>query len=272
MAKVIQKKNHWTTKVNECAVLKDALGDLNVPLLGGAENGEFAYIGQVNEDIVIYKHGKLTEGELILEVENLSISGLPLYDVQTVINNCKGPIRLKTVRQGTKLNKDLKHYLSQRFLKSSQDHELQQTIRDNLYRHAVPCTTRPPRDGEVPGIDYNFLPVEDFLALEQSGTLLEIGAYEGNYYGTPKPPRQPPSGKVITSDALQDSLPGSQHSTPRRTKSYNEMQNAGIVPVDLEEDEELPEMNSSLTGKRERSLFVLCVCVCVCVFLISVFI
>uniref|UniRef100_A0A674E3D7 Membrane-associated guanylate kinase, WW and PDZ domain-containing protein 1 n=1 Tax=Salmo trutta TaxID=8032 RepID=A0A674E3D7_SALTR len=248
MAKVIQKKNHWTTKVNECAVLKDALGDLNVPLLGGAENGEFAYIGQVNEDIVIYKHGKLTEGELILEVENLSISGLPLYDVQTVINNCKGPIRLKTVRQGTKLNKDLKHYLSQRFLKSSQDHELQQTIRDNLYRHAVPCTTRPPRDGEVPGIDYNFLPVEDFLALEQSGTLLEIGAYEGNYYGTPKPPRQPPSGKVITSDALQDSLPGSQHSTPRRTKSYNEMQNAGIVPVDLEEDEELPEMNSSLTG------------------------
>lgn len=40
---------------------------------------------------------------------------------------------------GTKLNKDLKHYLSQRFQKSSPDHELQQTIRENLYRHAVPC-------------------------------------------------------------------------------------------------------------------------------------
>uniref|UniRef100_A0A8C7MG66 Membrane associated guanylate kinase, WW and PDZ domain containing 1b n=1 Tax=Oncorhynchus kisutch TaxID=8019 RepID=A0A8C7MG66_ONCKI len=248
MSKVIQKKNHWTTKVNECAVLKDARGDLNVQLLGGAENGEFAYIGQVNDGIVVYKNGRLTEGALILEVENLSISGLPLYDVQTVIKNCSGPIRLRTVRQGNKLNKDLKHYLSQRFQKSSPDHELQQTIRDNLYRHAVPCTTRPPRHGEVPGIDYNFLPVEDFLALEQRGTLLEIGTYEGNYYGTPKPPSQPPSGKVITSDALQDSLPGSQHSTPRRTKSYNEMQNAGIVPVDLEEDEELPEMNSSLTG------------------------
>ncbi|CAB1314828.1 unnamed protein product, partial [Coregonus sp. 'balchen'] len=93
-------------------------------------------------------------------------------------------------------------------------------------------TTRLPRDREVPGVDYNFLPVEDFLALEQCGTLLEIGTYEGNYYGTPKPPNQPPSGKVITSDALQDSLPGSQHSTPRRTKSYNEMQNAGIVPAE----------------------------------------
>lgn len=45
---------------------------------------------------------------------------------------------------GSKLNKDLKHYLSQRFQKSSPDHELQQTIRDNLYRHAVPCEYRLP--------------------------------------------------------------------------------------------------------------------------------
>uniref|UniRef100_A0A673KL32 Membrane-associated guanylate kinase, WW and PDZ domain-containing protein 1 n=1 Tax=Sinocyclocheilus rhinocerous TaxID=307959 RepID=A0A673KL32_9TELE len=142
----------------------------------------------------------------------------------------------------------LKHYLSQRFQKSSADYELQQTIRDNLYRHAVPCTTRLPRDGEVPGVDYNFLSVDEFLKLEQSGTLLEIGSYEGNYYGTPKPPSQPPSGKVITGDALQDSLPGSQQSTPRRTKSYNEMQNAGIVPTETEDDDEVPEMNSSFTG------------------------
>ncbi|KAA0707780.1 Membrane-associated guanylate kinase, WW and PDZ domain-containing protein 1 [Triplophysa tibetana] len=45
-----------------------------------------------------------------------------------------------SVNRGNKLNKDLKLYLSQRFQKSSPDHELQQTIRDNLYRHAVPCT------------------------------------------------------------------------------------------------------------------------------------
>ncbi|KTG42105.1 hypothetical protein cypCar_00027011, partial [Cyprinus carpio] len=112
----------------------------------------------------------------------------------------------------------------------------------------VTGTTRLPRDGEVPGVDYNFLSVDEFLKLEQSGTLLEIGSYEGNYYGTPKPPSQPPSGKVITGDALQDSLPGSQQSTPRRTKSYNEMQNAGIVPTETEDDDEVPEMNSSLTG------------------------
>ncbi|XP_032370711.1 membrane-associated guanylate kinase, WW and PDZ domain-containing protein 1b isoform X7 [Etheostoma spectabile] len=258
MSKPVLKKNHWTFKVNECSVSKDARGDLNVPLRGGAENGEFAYIGQLNEDVVVYKIGKLNEGELLLEVENLSISGLPLYDVHTVIKNCKGPVRLKTVRQGSKLNKDLKHYLSQRFQKSSPDHDLQQTIRDNLYRHAVPCTTRTPREGEVSGVDYNFLSVEDFLKLEKSGTLLEIGTYDGNYYGTPKPPVQPPGGKVISSsggdaplsDGLSGCLPGSQNSTPRRAKSYNDMQNAGIGPGEQQQvdDEDLPDMNSSFTG------------------------
>uniref|UniRef100_H3CJJ1 Membrane associated guanylate kinase, WW and PDZ domain containing 1b n=1 Tax=Tetraodon nigroviridis TaxID=99883 RepID=H3CJJ1_TETNG len=125
---------------------------------------------------------------------------------------------------------------------------------------SFPGTTRAPREGEVPGIDYNFLSVDDFFKLEKSGTLLEIGTYEGNYYGTPRPPVQPPGGKVISSsggsgdaplpDGLSGSLPGSQHSTPRRSKSYNDMQNAGIGPGESqqEDDEDLPDMNSSFTG------------------------
>uniref|UniRef100_A0A8C4W205 Membrane-associated guanylate kinase, WW and PDZ domain-containing protein 1 n=1 Tax=Gopherus evgoodei TaxID=1825980 RepID=A0A8C4W205_9SAUR len=134
--------------------------------------------------------------------------------------------------------------------KGSPDHELQQTIRDNLYRHAVPCTTRPPREGEVPGVDYNFLTVQEFLDLEQSGTLLEVGTYEGNYYGTPKPPSQPVSGKVINTDALQNLQSNFKQSTPKRTKSYNDMQNAGIVHTENENEDEddVPEMNSSFTA------------------------
>ncbi|KAF3860622.1 hypothetical protein F7725_000877 [Dissostichus mawsoni] len=48
---------------------------------------------------------------------------------------------------GHKLNKDLKRYLSLRFQKSSPDHELQKTIRANLYRHAVPCNREPVTQG-----------------------------------------------------------------------------------------------------------------------------
>ncbi|XP_023790955.1 membrane-associated guanylate kinase, WW and PDZ domain-containing protein 1 isoform X15 [Cyanistes caeruleus] len=152
-------------------------------------------------------------------------------------------------QQGSRLNKDLRHYLNQRFQKGSPDHDLQQTIRDNLYRHAVPCTTRPPREGEVPGVDYNFLTVEEFLDLERSGTLLEVGTYEGNYYGTPKPPSQPLSGKVTSTNALQNLQSGSKQSTPKRTKSYNDMQNAGIVQTENEEEDDVPEMSSSFTAE-----------------------
>ncbi|XP_072223892.1 membrane-associated guanylate kinase, WW and PDZ domain-containing protein 1-like isoform X2 [Leuresthes tenuis] len=249
MSKVIQKKNHWITKLNESAIIRDARGELNVELRGGAEKGEFPYIGHIREDAVVYQSGKLCEGELLLEVEGLSVSGLPLYDIYNVVNCCKGPVRLKTVRQGHKLNKDLKRFLSLRFQKSSSDHQLQKTIRANLYRHAVPCTTRTPRDGEVPGVDYNFLSVEDFLQLEESGTLLEIGTYEGNYYGTPKPPRQPIIGTLTLGDA------GSHRSTPKRTKSYNDMQNARVAPADDDNDDQATEMNNSFTGSLVRSLF-----------------
>ncbi|XP_061591865.1 membrane-associated guanylate kinase, WW and PDZ domain-containing protein 1-like isoform X4 [Cololabis saira] len=249
MSRVVQRKNHWISRVNQCAVSRGAGGELNVELRGGAETGEFSYIGHIRKDAVLYQDGKLSEGELLLEVDGSSVSGLPLYDIFSLINCCKGPVRLKTVRQGNKLNKDLKHFLSLRFQKSSPDHELQKTIRANLYRHAVPCTTRAPRDGELPGVDYNFLSVDDFLQLEESGTLLEIGTYEGNYYGTPKPPRQPIIGTVTLSDA------GSYQSTPKRTKSYNDMQNARVVPADDDDDDQAPEMNNSFTGSLVRSLF-----------------
>lgn len=40
-------------------------------------------------------------------------------------------------------------------------------------------TTRQPKEGEVPGVDYNFVTVERFMELEKSGALLESGTYEG---------------------------------------------------------------------------------------------
>ncbi|KAI9548994.1 hypothetical protein NQZ68_003528 [Dissostichus eleginoides] len=39
-------------------------------------------------------------------------------------------------------------------------------------------TTRLPRDGEVPGVDYNFISCGDFRILEESGLLLESGTYD----------------------------------------------------------------------------------------------
>ncbi|XP_073500794.1 membrane-associated guanylate kinase, WW and PDZ domain-containing protein 1 isoform X7 [Phyllobates terribilis] len=254
MAKVIQKKNHWTSRVHQCAVSRGSGGELRLPLLGGAEYGEFLCLGEVEDSLISSSgEGKLQGGELLLEVAGVPVSGLPRYDVLEMVRSCGEQVPITAVRQGSRLNKDLRHYLNQRFQKASPDHELQQIIRDNLYRHAVPCTTRPPREGEVPGVDYRFLTVQEFLALEQSGTLLEVGTYEGNYYGTPKPPIQPVDGKVTSGDALQNLFSGAKQSTPKRTKSYNDMQNAGIVHTEnYEYDDEAPEMNSSFTDSSEQ--------------------
>ena len=59
------------------------------------------------------------------------------------------------------------------------DHELQNTIRDNLYLRTVPVTTRTPRPEERHGVDYTFLSKEEFIALEKSGELLESGVFDG---------------------------------------------------------------------------------------------
>jgi len=87
----------------------------------------------------------------------------------------------------------------------SVDNDLQNMVRDNLYLRTLPCTTRAPRDGEQDGVDYTFLTREEFEELERKGLLVEAGTYEGNHYGTPRPPKNPPS------DVLNDFDPDLPH-------------------------------------------------------------
>ena len=42
-------------------------------------------------------------------------------------------------------------------------------------------TTRPPRPGELNGIDYTFVTQAEFFKLEANGSLLESGLFEGKH-------------------------------------------------------------------------------------------
>ncbi|KAM9409757.1 membrane-associated guanylate kinase, WW and PDZ domain-containing protein 3 [Pholidichthys leucotaenia] len=254
MSRTLKKKKHWSAKVVECAVSWGNLGDFGsvVEILGGAELGQFPYLGQMKLDVLVCHVGKLPYyGDVLLEVNGTPVSGLTNRDTLAVIRHFREPIRLKTVKPGKVLNSDLRHYLSLQFQKGSLDHKLQQIIRDNLYLRTIPCTTRLPREGEVPGVDYNFISVGDFRILEESGLLLESGTYDGNYYGTPKPPAEP---NLVQPDLVDQVLFDEDfgREVPRkRTTSVSKMDRKDSAVPEEEDDDERPPLVNGLPEHKE---------------------
>jgi guanylate kinase len=59
---------------------------------------------------------------------------------------------------------------------------------DPKLRYSVSYTTRPPRPGEVDGVDYRFVNREAFERRIREGALLEYATYDGHLYGTPIAP------------------------------------------------------------------------------------
>ena len=62
-------------------------------------------------------------------------------------------------------------------------HRIMQLYPDK-YHEIVSCTTRPPREGEVDGVNYYFLTVEEFTEEILNGNMLEATEFNGWHYGT----------------------------------------------------------------------------------------
>ena len=58
-------------------------------------------------------------------------------------------------------------------------------LKSEDYVYSVSATTRAPRPGEVDGVNYRFISMEEFLRRIDAGEMLEYTKYCGNYYGTP---------------------------------------------------------------------------------------
>jgi guanylate kinase len=64
------------------------------------------------------------------------------------------------------------------------------TVREALLKkrpsmvYAVSFTSRPPREGEQNGVDYNFVSREEFVARNKKGEFAEYNEIFGNLYGT----------------------------------------------------------------------------------------
>ncbi|KPP78318.1 Membrane-associated guanylate kinase, WW and PDZ domain-containing protein 3-like, partial [Scleropages formosus] len=139
------------------------------------------------------------------------------------------------------LNTDLRQYLSLQFQKGSLDHKLQQIIRDNLYLRTIPCnyygvdytdtsTTRQPREGEVPGVDYNFISVAEFRVLEDSGLLLESGTYDD---------------QMLLDEEFEGEV------QRKRTTSVSKMERKDSAAPEEEDDEERPSLLNGLSEHQD---------------------
>ncbi|KAK0142972.1 Membrane-associated guanylate kinase, WW and PDZ domain-containing protein 2 [Merluccius polli] len=108
MSKSLKKKSHWTNKVHESVLCRDAEGELGFRLRGGAENGQFPVIGEVAAGRETRQTGgTLSQHQLLLEVNETPVAGLTTRDVHAVVRHCKDPVRLKCVQQVAYLREDL---------------------------------------------------------------------------------------------------------------------------------------------------------------------
>ncbi|VDM18500.1 unnamed protein product [Hydatigera taeniaeformis] len=215
--------------------------------VGGAVNpGQLIYHPIISSSSISSKRTPsiLRPGDVILEIGEYQISGFTRLDAIRLCealfhanSSAERPrILLKLISPSALPTgcAQLNRFLSAQFQIGTPEFLLQEVIRNNIYQRVVPCrcfpkygevrqntmfycpvhsfvsgTTREPRPEEKDGVDYQFLGVERFLALEKSGQLLESGMYKGadqfsdvhlpalpffilllnhgNHYGTPRP-------------------------------------------------------------------------------------
>jgi guanylate kinase len=60
------------------------------------------------------------------------------------------------------------------------------TSRDGHRHYVVTVTTRARREGEIDGVDYNFVSRDEFLRIRDARGFLEANEVHGNWYGSPR--------------------------------------------------------------------------------------
>lgn len=90
---------HWTKQIHE-TVASAYHDDLPISIEGGAENGQFCFLGLIRVDRINYHGGKLTTGDIILEVQGQKISGYTQRDASLWLKQVSqngAPVMIKTV-------------------------------------------------------------------------------------------------------------------------------------------------------------------------------
>ena len=98
-------RQHWSNAVQEVLVSHSSDPSNAVIVCGGAENGQFCWIGDVVSDSITYHHGgRLRTNDVLLEVQGQCVAGSTLADAVKSMSDAgrnSGPVLYKTVLSGT---------------------------------------------------------------------------------------------------------------------------------------------------------------------------
>lgn len=103
----LKKKKHWSSRLHESVISRNQEGLFNVVIDGGADWGQFPCIGEIKQDKVNYRSGKVHSDEILMEVNGKAVAGLTQQDVCTLIKQSGDPLSLKTVKAGKFLRQQL---------------------------------------------------------------------------------------------------------------------------------------------------------------------
>jgi hypothetical protein len=133
---------HWSDTFHETILLSnDTNRSIQLPLAGGADNGQFIYF---NDSISILKNktstniikgGKIDLEEIILEIDQHRIAGCTLTDVQYLIETLSAngkQIKLKTVKNGM--------FVFQMFSIKELTYNARREIKDHFIKFIYPQT------------------------------------------------------------------------------------------------------------------------------------
>lgn len=98
-----KEPKHWSQRVSECIVSAGPDSHLNLSVKGGADDGQFCWLGDIHQDRVHYHSGKLHQDDIILEVQGQKVAGYTLWDIERWIQQVSknaAPVMFKSVRSG----------------------------------------------------------------------------------------------------------------------------------------------------------------------------
>lgn len=98
-----RKPKHWSYNVLECSIQRGPNGNFNLQIVGGAENGEFICVGDVKQERLMYRRGKIYPGDVVLEINGTPVAGFTQFDVLPLIKSSKDSVTLRIIKPGMTL-------------------------------------------------------------------------------------------------------------------------------------------------------------------------